>query len=322
MFFSNPVKVGVVGVGYLGSLHVKRLKEIPLANLVGIYDIDTQKGKSVAEEYGILSFPSLEDLIEEVEAVVVAAPTTAHYTIAKSCILSNRHVFVEKPLTDSLKTAAEIVHLSRERGVKVQVGHVERFNPAFLAAKDYIVGRVFFIESVRMSAYNPRGTDVDVILDLMIHDIDLTLSLMGEEPEMISAVGIPVVTGDIDIANVRLEFPSGAVANLTASRVSLEKMRKFRIFVMDRYLSVDLYRKRVDMVQKVGNELIPYFPPVDTGKDAITLELSAFLEAVRGKREVVVPAEEGYRNMLIASRIKKRIYERIRRVKDEDTGTR
>jgi len=312
----------VVGVGYLGSLHVKRLKEIPLANLVGIYDIDTQKGKSVAEEYGILSFPSLEDLIEEVEAVVVAAPTTAHYTIAKSCILSNRHVFVEKPLTDSLKTAAEIVHLSRERGVKVQVGHVERFNPAFLAAKDYIVGRVFFIESVRMSAYNPRGTDVDVILDLMIHDIDLTLSLMGEEPEMISAVGIPVVTGDIDIANVRLEFPSGAVANLTASRVSLEKMRKFRIFVMDRYLSVDLYRKRVDMVQKVGNELIPYFPPVDTGKDAITLELSAFLEAVRGKREVVVPAEEGYRNMLIASRIKKRIYERIRRVKDEDTGTR
>ena len=307
-------------MGYLGSLHVKRLKEIDLAHLVGIYDINPSRAGEVASEYGTVAYPSLQALIEDVEAVVIAAPTTAHYEIARESIVRGRHVFVEKPLTDSLETAREIVQLSKRYGVKVQVGHIERFNPAFIAAKEYIEGRVYFIESVRMSVYNPRGTDVDVILDLMIHDIDLTLSLMGEEPESVSAVGIPVITGDIDIANVRLEFPSGSAANLTASRVSLEKMRKFRVFVMDRYLSIDLYRRRIDMVQKVGDELIPYFPPVDATKDAITLELEAFLKAVRGEGEVAVSAEDGYRSMKVADTIKRKIYERIRRVEgDADT---
>ena len=312
-----------MGVGYLGSLHVKRLTEIDFARLVGIYDINRLRAKEVASEYGTVAYPSLQALIEEVEAVVIAAPTTAHYEIARESIVRGRHVFVEKPLTDSLETAREIVQLSKRYGVKVQVGHVERFNPAFLSALPYIDGRVYFIESVRMSVYNPRGTDVDVILDLMIHDIDLTLALMKEEPTSVSAVGIPVITGDIDIANVRLEFPSGAVANLTASRVSLEKMRKFRVFVMNRYLSIDLYRRRIDMVQKVDGELIPYFPPVDATKDAITLELEAFLKAVRGEGEVAVSAEDGYRSMKVADMIKRGIYERIRRVRgDEDTGTR
>ncbi len=323
MFFSEPVRVGVVGVGYLGSLHVKRLGEIDYARLVGIYDINESRAREISSKYGIEAYPSLRSLIEDVEAVIVAAPTTAHYSIAKECITAGRHVFVEKPLTDSLETAREIVELSKKHGVKVQVGHVERFNPAFLSALPYIEGRVYFVESVRMSVYNPRGTDVDVILDLMIHDIDLTLALMGEEPTSVSAVGIPVVTGDIDIANVRLEFPSGAVANLTASRVSLEKMRKFRVFVMNRYLSIDLYRRRIDMVQKVGGELMPYFPPVDATKDAITLELEAFLEAVRGEKEVPVSAEDGYRSMKVADMIKRGIYDRIRRVREnEDPGTR
>jgi len=322
LFFSEPVRVGVVGVGYLGSLHVKRLSEIPLAHLVGVYDIDPERAKTVSEEYGIVAFDDLRSLLREVEAVVIAAPTTAHYKIARESILMGRHTFVEKPLTDSLTTAREIVDLAKRHNVKVQVGHIERFNPAFLSARKYMDGRVYFIESIRMSVYNPRGTDVDVILDLMIHDIDLTLALIKEDPVSISAVGIPVVTGDIDIANVRLEFPSGAVANLTASRISLEKMRKFRVFVMNRYLSIDLYRRRIDMVQKVNDELIPYFPPVDASRDAITLELEAFLKAVRGEGEVVVPAEDGYRNMEVAERIKREIYRRIRRVQEnEDTGS-
>jgi len=288
---------------------------------VGIYDINRERAREVAYTFAVKDFPSLKSLLESVDAVVVAAPTTAHYEITREAIASGKHVFVEKPLTDSLETAAEIVKLARERGVKVQVGHIERFNPAFLSALPFIEGRVYFIESVRMNVYNPRGTDVDVILDLMIHDIDLTLALVGEEPRIVSAVGIPVITDEIDIANVRLEFPSGAAANLTASRVSLEKMRKFRVFVMDRYLSIDLYRKRVDMVQKEGGELIPYFPPVDTSKDAITLELEAFLRAILENGDVPVPAEDGLRNMRVASLIREEIYRRIRRVVDENSGT-
>ncbi len=320
MFFSEPVRVGVVGVGYLGSLHVEKLLAVPLADLRGIYDINPRRSAEVSERYNVKAFPSLESLLGEVEAVVVASPTRTHYDVVKRCVLSGKDVLVEKPLTDSPETAKEIVLLAREKGVKVQVGHIERFNPAFLSAKRFIRGKVYFVESVRMSVYNPRGTDVDVILDLMIHDIDLTLSLIGEEPEVVSAVGIPVITGDIDIANVRLEFPSGAAANLTASRVSLEKMRKFRVFVYNRYLSIDLYRRRVDMVEKMGDELMPYFPPVDEEKDALTLELVAFLEAVRGEREVEVPAEEGYRNMLLAERIRSEIYKRIRRIRYENSG--
>jgi predicted dehydrogenase len=266
------------------------------------------------EKYGAIPAGSLEEVVEKSDAVICASPTTTHYEVVKFCIEREKPVFVEKPLTDDIKKAEEIVRMSKEKGVKVQVGHIERFNPAFLSAKSLISEKPYFIESVRMSMYNPRGTDVDVILDLMIHDIDLTLNLINEMPENISAIGVPVLTDEIDIANVRLEFPSGALANLTASRISLEKMRKFRVFTKENYLSIDLLHRKVEMVKRVDGEILPYFPPVDGSLDALSLEIRSFLDAVIYDKPVEVPVEEGYRNMLVANMIKKGIEERLKRI--------
>ncbi|MEO0138418.1 MAG: Gfo/Idh/MocA family oxidoreductase [candidate division WOR-3 bacterium] len=308
------LRVGVVGVGYLGSIHVSKLVNFPEVEGILVYDINPEKMSRAEREYGVKPTGSLEEIVEKSDVIICASPTTTHYGIVKFCIEKGKPVFVEKPLTDNIKTAEEILNLSKEKGVKVQVGHVERFNPAFLSAKSLIKDKPFFIESVRMSIYNPRGTDVDVILDLMIHDIDLTLSLVSEMPENISAIGVPVLTGDIDIANVRLEFPSGALANLTASRISLEKMRKFRVFTKENYLSIDLYHKKTEMVRRFDGEILPYFPPVDTSLDAITLELKSFIEAVLQDKPVVVSAEDGYKNMLVAEMIKEHISKRLGKI--------
>jgi predicted dehydrogenase len=306
--------VGVVGVGYLGSIHVSKLKNFQEVKEIIVWDIKPERMEEAREKYGAIPASSLDEVVEKSDAVICASPTTTHYEVVKFCIERGKPVFVEKPLTDDIKKAEEIVKMSKEKGVKVQVGHIERFNPAFLSAKSLISEKPYFIESVRMSMYNPRGTDVDVILDLMIHDIDLTLNLIKEMPENISAIGVPVLTDEIDIANVRLEFPSGALANLTASRISLEKMRKFRVFTKENYLSIDLLHRKVEMVKRVYGEILPYFPPVDVSLDALSLEIRSFLDAVIYDKPVEVSVEEGYRNMLVANMIRKGIEERLKRI--------
>jgi predicted dehydrogenase len=310
----KDLKVGVVGVGYLGSIHVSKLKNFQEVKEIIVWDIKPERMEEVREKYGAIPSSSLDEVVEKSDAVICASPTTTHYEVVKFCIEMGKPVFVEKPLTDDIKKAEEIVRMSKEKGVKVQVGHIERFNPAFLSAKSLISEKPYFIESVRMSMYNPRGTDVDVILDLMIHDIDLTLNLIKEMPENISAIGVPVLTDEIDIANVRLEFPSGALANLTASRISLEKMRKFRVFTKENYLSIDLLHRKVEMVKRVDGEILPYFPSVDGSLDALSLEIRSFLDAVIYDKPVEVPVEEGYRNMLVANMIRKGIEERLKRI--------
>ena len=301
-------------MGYLGSIHVSKLKNFQEVKEIIVWDIKPERMEEAREKYGAIPSSSLEEIVEKSDAVICASPTTTHYEVVKFCIEREKPVFVEKPLTDDIKKAEEIVRMSKEKGVKVQVGHIERFNPAFLSAKSLISEKPYFIESVRMSMYNPRGTDVDVILDLMIHDIDLTLNLIKEMPENISAIGVPVLTDEIDIANVRLEFPSGALANLTASRISLEKMRKFRVFTKENYLSIDLLHRKVEMVKRVDGEILPYFPPVDSSLDALSLEIRSFLDAVIYDKPVEVPVEEGYRNMLVANMIRKGIEERLKRI--------
>ena len=303
-----------MGVGYLGFIHVSKLKNFREVEEIFVWDINPDRMNQAKEELGAIPTGSLDEIVEKSDAIVCASPTTTHYEIVKFCVEMGKPVFVEKPLTDDIKSAEEILKLSKEKGVKVQVGHVERFNPTFLSAKNLISEKPYFIESVRMSVYNPRGTDVDVILDLMIHDIDLALTLINEIPENISAIGVPVLTDEIDIANVRLEFPSGALANLTASRISLEKMRKFRVFTKENYLSMDLLHKKVEMVKRIDGEILPYFPPVDTSLDALSLEIKSFLDAVIYDKPVAVPVEDGYRNMLVAHMIKKKIEERLKRI--------
>ncbi|MDT7904243.1 MAG: Gfo/Idh/MocA family oxidoreductase [Candidatus Caldipriscus sp.] len=310
----KDLRVGVVGVGYLGSIHVSKLKNFQEVKEIIVWDIKPERMEEAREKYGAIPASSLDEVVEKSDAVICASPTTTHYEVVKFCIEMGKPVFVEKPLTDDIKKAEEIVRMSKEKGVKVQVGHIERFNPAFLSAKSLISEKPYFIESVRMSMYNPRGTDVDVILDLMIHDIDLTLNLIKEMPENISAIGVPVLTDEIDIANVRLEFPSGALANLTASRISLEKMRKFRVFTKENYLSIDLLHRKVEMVKRMDGEILPYFPPVDGSLDALSLEIRSFLDAVIYDKPVEVSVEEGYRNMLVANMIRKGIEERLKRI--------
>ncbi len=306
--------MGVVGVGYLGSIHVSKLKNFQDVREILVWDINPERMKFVTERYGAISTSSLEEIIEKSDTIICASPTTTHYYIVRLCIEKGKPVFVEKPLADDINKAEEIVRISRKKGVKVQVGHVERFNPAFLSAKNLIAGKPYFIESVRMSLYNPRGTDVDVILDLMIHDIDLTLSLINEMPESISAIGVPVLTEEIDIANVRFEFPSGALANLTASRISLEKMRKFRVFTKENYISMDLLHKKVEMIKRIDGEILPYFPPVNGSLDALSLEVRSFLDAVIYDKPVEVPVEDGYRNLLVAHMVKKEIEMRLKKI--------
>ncbi len=298
----------------MGSIHLSKLVNFPEIERIYVYDINPQKMLEAQEKYNVVITRSLEEIVKKSDAIICASPTTTHYDIVKFCIDEGKPVFVEKPLTDNLESAKEIVELSRRKGVKVQVGHVERFNPAFLVSVELIKDKVFFIESVRMSLYNPRGTDVDVILDLMIHDIDLTLYLIGEMPENISAIGVPVLTESIDIANVRLEFPSGALANLTASRISLEKLRKFRIFTPQNYISIDLYNKKAEMIKRFDGEILPYFPEVDNSRDAITLELKSFINSITNDEPVAVSVEEGYRNMLVAHLIKENIFKRLERI--------
>jgi predicted dehydrogenase len=240
------IKIGVIGVGHLGSIHLRLLKEIPDYEVVGVYDIDQARAAEMANEYGVTAFESLNSLIDAVDAVDIVTPTLTHYECAKAAMKRFKHVFIEKPVTHTIEEANSLINLAREAKIKAMVGHVERFNPAFLAVKNMDL-KPMFIESHRLAKWNPRGTDVSVVLDLMIHDIDIIQSIVNSAVKRVSASGVPVVSDTPDIANVRIEFDNGCVANLTASRISLKNMRRIRVFQRNGYVSVDFLDKTVDV---------------------------------------------------------------------------
>ena len=242
------LKAGVLGAGHLGKIHLRLLKQSDKYNLVGFYDADEANGKKVEEEFGYKFFNSIDALIDAVDVVDIVTPTLSHYECAKQAIAKGKHIFIEKPITNTVEEAEHIRELLAENNLRGQVGHVERFNPAYLAVKDDIKSPMF-IEAHRLAEFNPRGTDVPVVLDLMIHDIDIVLSVVKSKIKNISASGVSVISDTPDIANARLEFENGCVANLTASRISLKKMRKTRFFQKDAYISVDFLTKKCEVVK-------------------------------------------------------------------------
>lgn len=316
------MKIGVIGAGHLGKIHIRLLKEIPSFELVGFYDADPENAGKVAEEFGIRAWSSATELMDACDAVDVVTPTLYHYELAEKAIRKSKHVFIEKPLTHTVDEGKSLLRLATEANIKVQVGHVERFNPAFLAAKN-MLEEPMFIETHRLAQFNPRGTDVSVILDLMIHDIDIVLSLIKANIRRISASGVAVVSETPDIANARIEFDNGAVANLTASRISLKNMRKSRFFRKDAYISVDFLEKKVSIVRmknvegpvddpfamlidlgnNKGKKQIWFESPDVDPTNAIKMELETFGDSIRNNTRPIVPIEEGYKALEVAHKI-------------------
>ncbi len=306
------VPVGVVGAGKLGYHHARLLRSQPDARLVGLYDAHPERAAEVARELEVPSFSSAAALFDQVAAAVIAVPTTAHAEVARPALERGVHLLIEKPLASSLAEADEIVAAAERAGALLATGHVERFNGALRACEPYLE-RPLFVESHRLAPFGPRGTDVAVVLDLMIHDIDLVLSLVGRPVLSVDATGVPVLSRSVDIANARLNFDGGAVANITASRVSLERMRKLRLFQRSGYLSLDLaagrgefLRLRPGALPAAGVSLadvVERVPLAGDGTEPLRAELEAFLAAVRGEREVVVNGRDGRRALAVALEI-------------------
>ncbi len=315
------IKIGVLGAGHLGKIHIRLIKEINEFQLVGFHDADPKIAAEVEKEFGIKHFSSPEALIEVVEAVDIVTPTISHYLCASVAIKKSKHIFIEKPITSTVEEAKSLIGLSKEANVKVQVGHVERFNPAYLAAKDYC-SNPMFIETHRLAQFNPRGTDVSVVLDLMIHDIDIILSVVKSNIKRISASGVAVVSDSPDIANARIEFDNHCVANLTASRISMKNMRKSRFFQKDAYISIDFLEKKVDVIRLntiegqpdplaviietdngKGAKQIYFESPTILPTNAIKMELETFAKAILTNSTPPVSADDGYKALDVACKI-------------------
>lgn len=324
----KSVKIGVFGVGHLGKIHVKLLKEIPGYEIVGFYDPDDANAHKAEAEFGIQRFDSAKKLMAASDAIDIISPTTTHHSIAQDAIKMSKHVFIEKPMTELLRDAKHLVKLVEEAGVKAMVGHVERFNPALLSVNSKLFQPVF-IEVHRLAQFNPRGTDVSVVLDLMIHDIDIILSLVKANIKRISASGVAIVSKTPDIANARIEFDNGCVANLTASRISLKGMRKMRIFQPGAYISMDFLAKKSeiiriedqkpkDVVQPLEIELadsskkyITYENAEKKDVNSIKMELELFLESILKNKPVPVSLQDGYHAMDVAHQILDKINQQL-----------
>jgi predicted dehydrogenase len=312
----EKIKVGVVGVGYLGQFHAEKIAKSKGVELVGVVDVDTRRAKEIATRYKTQPFFHLAEIVDRVQAVSIAVPTVAHHVIAKECLLHGMDVLIEKPISTTLSEADELIKLADANGLILQVGHLERFNGALLALEG-VVRHPMFVESNRLGPFLMRGTDVDVVLDLMIHDIDILLSWVPSSVKWLHAVGIPVLTPHIDIANVRIEFENGCTANLTASRVSREKMRKTRLFQPDGYLSIDFLSSKAIFAGKkeeVNNgELPSIFVKKIRGKkvDPLKVEIQSFLECVRDRTSPRVSGRDGRRALDVALQIVEQIRERI-----------
>jgi len=308
----RPVRVGVVGAGALGFHHIRLLQKIDGADFVGFYDHNPKRAPYVAKELGATAFPSLEALLDRVEAITVVVPTPAHVDVGLAVLERGIHALIEKPLADTLPGAEQLVRTARDRGLCLQVGHVERFNRAVRAAAPYLE-EPRFLQTERLAPFQPRGTDVAVILDLMIHDLDLVLELVRSEVAEVRATGVPILTPHVDIANARVEFANGAVAVITASRVSRERTRKLRIFQPTGYFSLDLaqgdghfYRLKSGW-QGLGatrvEEIVEHVGLAAPEAEPLKLELESFLRAVRGEGEVVVTGAAGLQALALAYRV-------------------
>jgi predicted dehydrogenase len=316
------LKLGVFGVGHLGKFHVNNWLEIPQAKLVGFYDPDDETAADVAAKYQLTRFDSEDELINAVDAVDVISPTQFHFELCEKAIKKGRHVFVEKPLANTMDEAHQLVKLAQESDIKLQVGHVERFNPAFLALKDMELNPMF-IEVHRLAQFNPRGTEVSVILDLMIHDIDIILSIVRSDVKNISASGVAVMTETPDIANVRIEFHNGCVANLTSSRISMKKMRKMRVFQKDAYIGIDFLNKKTEIIKlkddadtntfnfdietPTGKRTIAIANPAIPEVNAIKKELEEFVQAITHNTKTIVSEIDGLMAMDVAHQILRKI---------------
>jgi predicted dehydrogenase len=316
------LKVAVLGTGHLGKFHLNNWKEIAEAEIVGFYDPDPKTAHDIEQKYHIRRFENPAELMDACDAVDIVAPTNFHFELCEMAIRKGRHVFVEKPLANNMGEARELIKLVRESNIKLQVGHVERFNPAFLALEGVTL-QPMFIEVHRLAEFNPRGTEVSVILDLMIHDIDIILHIVKSEVKNIYASGVAVMTDTPDIANVRMEFNNGCVANLTSSRISMKKMRKMRIFQKDAYIGVDFLTKKKEIISlkqsddpngfyfeietRIGKKLISVINPQSPEVNAIKMELEEFTESVLQNRPVRVSEMDGYRAMDIAHQILQKI---------------
>jgi predicted dehydrogenase len=316
------LKIGLFGVGHLGKFHLNNWKEIEGVELVGFYDPNDETAKEVTAKYGLKRFSKAAELLDKIDAADIVAPTDFHFELCEAAIKKGKHVFVEKPLTHTIETGKQIVEMVKEAGVKLQVGHVERFNPAYLAVKEMNLNPMF-IEVHRLSQFNPRGTEVSVILDLMIHDIDIILSLVKSDIKNISASGVAVMTDTPDIANVRMEFNNGCVVNLTSSRISMKKMRKMRIFQKDAYIGIDFLEKKTEIIRlkqpedkdvftfdletKYGVKTIAVANPQIKNANAIKEELKSFAGSIINNTPVAVSEIDGYLAMEAAHQILEKI---------------
>jgi predicted dehydrogenase len=312
------LRVGVFGVGHLGKFHLNNWKEIENAQVVGFYDPNDENAAKVEQDYGLKRYTDAKSLLAEIDAADIVAPTTYHFDLCEAAIRAGKHVFVEKPLVNTIAEGKQIVKMVREANIKLQVGHVERFNPAYLALKDMQL-KPMFIEVHRLAQFNPRGTEVSVILDLMIHDIDIILSLVKSDVKHISASGVAVLTDTPDIANVRIEFHNGCVANLTSSRISMKKMRKMRLFQKDAYIGIDFLDKKAEIIRLQndqeptgfgfdletpnGIKKIAVDMPAIPAVNAIKAELQSFTDSILNNAPVVVSEIDGYLAMEVAHKI-------------------
>ncbi|MFC1556396.1 Gfo/Idh/MocA family protein [candidate division KSB1 bacterium] len=319
----KKVAVGIVGVGHLGLAHAKKYSAIEEAELVGFWDTDPLVRENMETELEMKSAGSLDELLEKVEAVSIVVPTTGHTSIALAAAEKGVHLFVEKPIASTLKEADDIINAAARHGVKLQVGHIERFNPAFRLLQDEVVDPRF-IESHRLAAFNPRGLDVSVVLDLMIHDIDVILKLTGSPVSRIDASGVGIVSENFDIVNARLTFENGAVANITASRISQKKMRKMRLFQKDGYISMDFISGETEIfsIEDAGthfadtdimpildlshqdiHKIVGYRKIRNDGRDSLELELRSFIDAIQNNTAPPVTGEEARTALAVALEI-------------------
>jgi predicted dehydrogenase len=308
----KKIRTAVIGVGYLGQFHAEKYAALASSDLVGVVDADPARAAEIGAKLGVSAYSDYRELLDRVDAVSIVVPTQYHFGVAKNFLDRGVHVLLEKPITVTLAEADELIRIARERNAVFQVGHLERFNPVILAL-DGVVQQPGFIESVRIAPFKPRGTDVNVVLDLMIHDIDIIQHIVGSKVKQINSIGAPVFTEEEDIANARILFENGCVANVTASRISLKSERRMRIFQPDAYINVDFQNRKLAVFRKGSGEMFPGVPNVEAQEqsfaqgDALKSEIESFLVAVASGATPVVTGEDGRRALETALKINKKL---------------
>ena len=304
----QKLKIAVVGVGYLGKFHAQKYAQLPESELVAVCDSNAEVAQTIADEHGVAVYTDYNELLGKVDAVSIVVPTQKHYEVAKVFLENGVHVLLEKPITSTVEQARELVQIADKNNLVFQIGHLERFNPAVMALED-VLKEAQFIESHRIAPFNPRGADVNVILDLMIHDIDIILDFVRSPVKSIQANGVPVLSNDIDVANARIQFENGCVANVTASRVSMKSERKMRIFQPDAYITIDFQNKKLGVHRKGEGEMFPGIAEIDSLErefeqgDALLTESAAFLKSINEKSRPVVSGDDGMRALETATEI-------------------